>query len=110
MRLTVPLIEYVPCGAESAIEPRNAPFACLQWMTKVPRCDPLYVPDHLPPSPAGDDVVADAIEAVAQAARDRGAARFYWQTKEDNATARALYDKLARFRGFIRYDYPLDGA
>ena len=37
-----------------------------------------------------------------------GASRYYWQTKQDNARARALYDKLARFRGFIRYDYSLE--
>jgi GNAT superfamily N-acetyltransferase len=48
------------------------------------------------------------IDAVADRARRRGAARFYWQTKQDNARARSLYDKLAEFRGFIRYDYPLD--
>ena len=48
------------------------------------------------------------IEAVADAARKRGASRFYWQTKHDNAIARALYDKVARFRGFIRYDYPME--
>jgi GNAT superfamily N-acetyltransferase len=47
------------------------------------------------------------IEAVAAVARDRGCARLYWLTKQDNARARALYDKLARFVGFIRYDYPL---
>ena len=28
-------------------------------------------------------------------------------TKEDNATARALYDRIARFKGFVRYDHPL---
>jgi len=28
-------------------------------------------------------------------------------TQEDNARARLLYDKVARFNGFIRYDYPL---
>ena len=48
------------------------------------------------------------IEAVAAAARERGCLRLYWTTKEDNATARSLYDRLARFNGFIRYDYPLD--
>ena len=35
------------------------------------------------------------------------ASRYYWQTKQDNARARALYDKVARFAGFIRYDYPM---
>ena len=48
------------------------------------------------------------IEAVAAVARERGCHRLYWTTKEDNATARSLYDRIARFNGFIRYDYPLD--
>lgn len=48
------------------------------------------------------------IEHVAQVARDRGAARLYWHTKQDNERARALYDKVATFRGFINYDCPLD--
>ncbi|MFI1509041.1 GNAT family N-acetyltransferase [Streptomyces sp. NPDC020597] len=47
------------------------------------------------------------IERVAGAARERGADRLYWTTQEGNATARALYDKVAEFRGFIRYDHPL---
>ena len=48
------------------------------------------------------------IEAVAAAARDRGCHRLYWTTKEDNATARSLYDRIGRFNGFIRYDYTLE--
>jgi GNAT superfamily N-acetyltransferase len=47
------------------------------------------------------------IEAVAAIAREHGCDRLYWTTKEDNATARSLYDRIARFNGFIRYDYPL---
>jgi len=47
------------------------------------------------------------IERVAQAARERGAIRYYWHTQQSNATARLLYDKVARFYGFIRYTYPL---
>jgi GNAT superfamily N-acetyltransferase len=47
------------------------------------------------------------IEGVADAARARGATRYYWHTQEDNARARVLYDKVARFSGFIRYGYPL---
>jgi GNAT superfamily N-acetyltransferase len=47
------------------------------------------------------------IEHVAQVARDRGAERLYWHTKQDNARARALYDKVATFRGFISYVQPL---
>jgi len=47
------------------------------------------------------------IERVAAAARRRGCARLYWSTKEDNRQARLLYDRIARFNGFIRYDCPL---
>ena len=47
------------------------------------------------------------IERVAEAARERGADRFYWHTQEGNTRARLLYDKVARFSGFIRYGYPL---
>jgi len=27
--------------------------------------------------------------------------------RDDNARARILYDKVARFAGFIRYDHPM---
>ena len=47
------------------------------------------------------------IEAVAAAARERGADRLYWHTQEGNARARVLYDKVARLTGFIRYAYRL---
>lgn len=52
-------------------------------------------------------VARELIEAVAATARERGCLRLYWTTKEDNAIARALYHRIARFNGFIRYDYPL---
>ena len=55
----------------------------------------------------GKGVARALIEAVADAARKRGAGRYYWLTAEDNATARRLYDKVARFKGFIRYDCPI---
>ena len=48
------------------------------------------------------------IHAVAGVARARNCLRLYWTTKEDNAPARLLYDRIARFNGFIRYDYALD--
>jgi GNAT superfamily N-acetyltransferase len=55
----------------------------------------------------GRGVARALIEAVAQAARERGAMRLYWLTQEDNHTARALYDRVAAYKGFIRYDFPL---
>ena len=47
------------------------------------------------------------IEAVAAIAREHGCARLYWTTKEDNTVARSLYNRIAQFNGFIRYDYAL---
>ena len=47
------------------------------------------------------------IAAVADWARTQGCGRLYWLTQETNTVARALYDKVAVNRGFIRYDIPL---
>ena len=55
----------------------------------------------------GQGVATALIDAVAEAARARGAAKFYWQTKQDNERARALYDRIATWKGFLRYDYTL---
>jgi GNAT superfamily N-acetyltransferase len=59
------------------------------------------------PSARGKGVAKALIDAVAQAAGQAGATRFYWMTQQQNATARSLYDKIAHNRGFVRYDYPL---
>jgi GNAT superfamily N-acetyltransferase len=55
----------------------------------------------------GRGVGTALIDRVADEARTRQAVRFYWLTKEDNRVARSLYDRVARFKGFLRYDYPL---
>jgi ribosomal protein S18 acetylase RimI-like enzyme len=55
----------------------------------------------------GRGVAGALVDRVALAARERGATRLYWSTKQDNVRARALYDRIAAFKGFIRYDYPL---
>lgn len=48
------------------------------------------------------------IEAVRQKAQDAGASRLYWTTRETNATARRLYDRLATRSDFIQYRMPLE--
>lgn len=55
----------------------------------------------------GKGVARSLIEAVADWARERKCPRVYWQTRDSNATARLLYDKVAVNRGFIRYDIDL---
>jgi GNAT superfamily N-acetyltransferase len=43
------------------------------------------------------------IEAVYERARAAGCSRVYWQTHESNATAMALYDRVAARSGFVVY-------
>jgi GNAT superfamily N-acetyltransferase len=43
------------------------------------------------------------IEAVYREADARGCTRTYWVTEEGNATARALYDRLATKAPFVQY-------
>ncbi|MCX2865083.1 GNAT family N-acetyltransferase [Paucibacter sp. PLA-PC-4] len=59
------------------------------------------------PEMRGRGVAAALIEAVAKCAAAQGATRYYWLTQAHNARARALYDRVALHRGFLRYDYPL---
>ena len=46
------------------------------------------------------------IKAVYTHAADAGAAQVYWLTAEDNAPARALYDRVAEKTPFIKYMEP----
>jgi len=51
----------------------------------------------------GGGVGRALIAAVEKAAREAGASRVHWLTKEDNKTARILYDQVADRSGFIQY-------
>ncbi|HEY2346735.1 MAG TPA: GNAT family N-acetyltransferase [Xanthomonadaceae bacterium] len=73
------------------------------WTHDVCYLQDLFVDETV----RGKGVARTLIEAVAEASRERGAVRLYWMTRHDNATARALYDKVATNRGFVRYEYPL---
>jgi GNAT superfamily N-acetyltransferase len=55
------------------------------------------------PAARGMGVGRALIEAVYARAQQAGSPRVYWQTHESNATAMALYDKLAEKSGFIVY-------
>ena len=70
--------------------------------------DDCYLQDLFTDAAArGQGVGRALIGAVAEWARGQGCGRLYWLTHESNATARALYDKVAVNRGFIRYDIAL---
>jgi GNAT superfamily N-acetyltransferase len=55
------------------------------------------------PAARGSGVGAALIDAVRQAAEQRGVTNVYWMTQETNATARRLYDRVANNTGFIKY-------
>ena len=73
--------------------------------TMQPTC---YLQDlYTDPVSRGTGVGRALIENVAADARTKGASRMYWLTQSENAPARLLYDRLAKYSGYIRYDYPL---
>jgi GNAT superfamily N-acetyltransferase len=73
------------------------------WFDEVCYLADLFVDEAV----RGQGAARLLIEEIAAKARARGCARYYWLTKQDNVRARGLYDKVARFAGFIRYDYLL---
>jgi GNAT superfamily N-acetyltransferase len=76
-------------------------FHAHTWTTR----EVCYLQDpFVDPTARRHGIGAKLIEAVADIARERGCLRLYWTTE----TARSLYDRIAHFSGFIRYDYPLD--
>jgi GNAT superfamily N-acetyltransferase len=73
------------------------------WAPRVCYLQDLFVSE----AARGKGVARALIEGVADAARQAQAARYYWLTQQDNARARALYDRVGKFNGFLRYDFPL---
>ncbi len=66
-----------------------------------PRC---YLEDlFTTPEARGKGVGRALIQAVYTAADQRGADQVYWLTQEFNATARKLYDQVAKVTPFIKY-------
>lgn len=47
------------------------------------------------------------IQRVLDTATEAGSSRVYWTTQTTNAAGRALYDKMAEYRGFIVYSREL---
>jgi GNAT superfamily N-acetyltransferase len=78
-------------------------FHASVWFDDVCYLADLFVDETV----RGQGAARLLIEAIATEARSRGCARYYWLTRKDNIRARGLYDKVARFAGFIRYDYPM---
>lgn len=78
-------------------------FHASTWADRVCYLQDLYVDAGA----RGHGVARGLIEAVAAQAHGAGAAKLYWTTQQHNEAARRLYDRVAAFNGFIRYDYPM---
>lgn len=81
-------------------------FHSSTWAERVCYLQDLFTA----PQARGHGVARALIQAVAHQARARRAARYYWLTQENNAVARVLYERVAKFNGFIRYDFALSDA
>jgi GNAT superfamily N-acetyltransferase len=80
----------------------------VHWLThpstwaQGPYC---YLEDLFVASAArGAGVGAALIEYVHAWAQETGCAKVYWLTQEDNARARALYERVADRSGFLHYE------
>jgi GNAT superfamily N-acetyltransferase len=72
--------------------------------------DVCYLEDlFTAPEARGQGVGRALIGAVRDWAAGRDLGRVYWHTHQTNATARALYDKVAVNHGFIMYAMELGG-
>lgn len=70
------------------------------WMTQ----NVCYLQDlFADPEVRGTGIGRTLIEAVYAKADELGLGSVYWLTQEHNATARQLYDRIARNTNFIRY-------
>jgi GNAT superfamily N-acetyltransferase len=95
-------------GLAARIDGRIAGIAHYLFHAQTWGPDCCYLQDLFTAENArGKGVATALIDAIAEQARTRGAVKYYWLTKQDNAPARALYDRIAGWKGFLRYDYPL---
>lgn len=70
--------------------------------------DVCYLEDlYTAPEHRGHGVARALIAAVGEWAAGRRCGYVYWQTREDNAAGRRLYDQVAAHRGFIVYTMDL---
>lgn len=83
----------------------------VHWLTHVATWSPTtycYLEDlFTAPEARGGGVGRALIAHVREWAEASGCDKVYWLTAEDNTTARALYDRVARHSGFVHYEIDL---
>ena len=86
----------------------------VHWTTHASTWNPAgycYLEDlFVSPHARGGGVGQALIRHVRKWADDAGCGKVYWLTQETNATARAMYDRVAESTGFVHYEIPIRGA
>lgn len=89
----------------------GAAVGIVHWLTHAATwetTDYCYLEDlFVDPEARGGGVGRALIEHVRAWAEQHGSAKVYWLTAETNATARALYDRVASRSGMIHYQIGL---
>ena len=71
--------------------------------------DYCYLEDlFVDPTVRGSGAGRALINRVIELAKEHGAGRVYWTTKENNAQARILYDSFIKVSEFVQYRIPLN--
>lgn len=71
--------------------------------------DYCYLEDlFVDPTVRGGGAGRALISRVIELAKEHGAGRVYWTTKENNAQARILYDSFIKVSEFVQYRFPLN--
>ena len=71
--------------------------------------DYCYLEDlFVDPTVRGSGAGRALINRVIELAKEHGAGRVYWTTKESNAQARILYDSFIKVSEFVQYRFPLN--
>ena len=100
-----------PIHGAIARDAAGSAIGLVHWLTHPAtwsRGEYCYLEDlFVSPDARGSGVGRALIETVSAWARERGCAKVYWLTAETNATARALYDRIATHTGFVHYEIPL---
>ena len=99
------MFSLVACNdVENVIGFTNCVLHSITWSEK-PVCylEDLFVDPETRNLGAGSAL----IEAVSERGRAEGWHRVYWRTRNDNATARALYDKVAEGTDWVTYEIGL---
>ncbi|WP_106816824.1 GNAT family N-acetyltransferase [Microbacterium timonense] len=101
-----------PVHGALASDHRGHAVGLVHWLTHPatwssgPYC---YLEDlFVAPAARGSGAGRALIAHVTQWARAHDAAKVYWLTRHDNATARALYDRVAHSTGFVHYEIRTD--